>query len=195
MLVWCYHSDASGNTPDIDIARLLLDSPNLKHLATTMPHLKFILPTAPTQPVTMNAGIPMPSWYDITGLDERSNENCAGIDRSAARVKQILEHEHAANGLPYRRMVLAGFSQGGALSLFTGLQLPRELKLGGIVVMSGYLPAARVFDITPGLGDTPIMHCHGEADVRLCFFVLSESRSCVVFTNHVLCALDSQWWL
>lgn len=135
-----------------------------EHLATAMPHLKFILPTAPTQPVTMNMGMPMPSWYDITGLDERANENCAGIDQSQTRVQQILAEEHASTGLPYRRMVLAGFSQGGALSLFTGMQLPSEQRLGGIVVMSGYLPAAAQFQITPGLEDTPIMHCHGEAD-------------------------------
>ncbi len=59
-------------------------------------------------------------------------------------------------------MVLAGFSQGGALSLFTGMQL--QEKLAGVVVMSGYLPAAKQFQITPGLEDVPILHCHGEAD-------------------------------
>jgi len=47
-----------------------------------MPHVKFILPTAPTQPVTLNMGMPMPSWYDIEGLDERTNENCKGIEES-----------------------------------------------------------------------------------------------------------------
>lgn len=88
-----------------------------------MPHLKFVLPTAPTQRVTMNMGAPMPSWYDIVGLDERSNENCKGIEESQAKIKAILQKEHEETGLPYSRMVLAGFSQGGALSLFTGLQL------------------------------------------------------------------------
>ena len=132
-----------------------------------MPHVKFILPTAPTQPVTMNMGMPMPSWYDITGLDERSNENCAGIAQSQSTIRDILSTEHSATGLPYHRMVLAGFSQGGALSLFTGMQLEKEKKLAGIVVMSGYLPAAAQFDITEGLEDTPILHCHGEADVSV----------------------------
>ena len=134
-----------------------------------MPYLKFILPTAPTQPVTMNMGMPMPSWYDITGLDERSNENCAGIETSQNTVKEILTKEHESNGLSYNRMVLAGFSQGGALSLFTGMQLSAAQKLGGIVVMSGYLPAAKQFQITQGLEDTPIMHCHGESDVSNIF--------------------------
>ena len=86
-----------------------------------MPYVKFILPTAPTQPVTMNMGMSMPSWYDITGLDERANENCAGLDVSVERLRQILQTEHDTTGLPYARMVLAGFSQGGALALFTGL--------------------------------------------------------------------------
>lgn len=149
-----------------------------QHLATELPHLKFILPTAPTQPVTMNGGMPMPSWYDITGLDERSNENCAGIDRAQTTVKDILAQEHAATGLPYRRMVLAGFSQGGALSMFTGLQL--EHKLGGIVVMSGYLPAAAQFQITPGLEDTPILHCHGEADPMVVVDMAQKSQAMVL---------------
>lgn len=136
-----------------------------ENLASQMPHLKFILPTAPTQPVTMNMGMPMPSWYDITGLDERSNENCNGILQSQTTLHTILQNEHANTSLPYHRMLLAGFSQGGALSLFTGMQMPSpSQKLAGIVVMSGYLPAAKKFTITAGLEDTPILHCHGEAD-------------------------------
>ena len=70
-----------------------------------MPWLKIILPTAPTQKVTMNMGMPMPSWYDIVGLDERSNENCAGIEESQERLKSILQKGHEATGLPYSRCV------------------------------------------------------------------------------------------
>jgi len=135
-----------------------------EHLAKQMPHVKFILPTAPTQPVTMNMGMAMASWYDIVGLDERSNENCKGIESSVSTLSNILKAEHDTTGLPYHRMVLAGFSQGGALSLFTGMQLPVAKKLAGIVVMSGYLPCAQSFKISPGLEDTPILHCHGTAD-------------------------------
>lgn len=135
-----------------------------QHLATRLPHVKFVLPTAPTQPVTMNMGMPMPSWYDITGLDERSNEKCKGIAESRQTVQSILEKEHNEKQLPYNRMVCMGFSQGGALSLFTGMQLSPEQKLAGIVVMSGYLAAKSQFNITPGLESTPILHCHGESD-------------------------------
>ncbi len=74
-----------------------------EQFAATYPWLKIILPTAPTQKVTMNMGMAMPSWYDIVGLDERSNENCAGIEESQARIAGILQKEHEATGLPYSR--------------------------------------------------------------------------------------------
>ena len=148
-------------------------------IATKMPHLKIVLPTAPTQPVTMNMGMPMPSWYDITGLDERSNENCKGISDSQQTLQNILSTEHEEKKLPYNRMVLMGFSQGGALSLFTGMQLPKEQKLGGIVIMSGYLPAKAQFTITEGLADTPILHCHGEADPMVQVGMAKRSKEVV----------------
>lgn len=150
-----------------------------EHLASQMPHLKFILPTAPTQPVTMNMGMPMPSWYDITGLDERSNENCKGIAESRDRITSILHKEHQSTNLPYNRMVLAGFSQGGALSLFSGMQMPADEKLAGIVVMSGYLPAAAQFKITDGVEDTPILHCHGENDPMVVVGMAQRSQQMV----------------
>lgn len=125
-----------------------------------MPHVKFILPTAPTQPVTMNMGMSMPSWFDITGFDERSNERVKGIDESQGRIKDILDKEHAATGLPYSRMVLAGFSQGGALSLYTGLQM--EQPLAGVVVLSGWLASTGTFQLKQK--DVPIWHGHGSQD-------------------------------
>ena len=113
----------------------------------------------------MNMGMSMPSWYDIKGLDVKSNEQCDGIEISQSRLAGILQTEHETTGLPYSRMVLAGFSQGGALSLYTGMQLPSSSqKLAGIVVLSGYLPQQSKFQITPGLEDTPILHCHGTQD-------------------------------
>lgn len=136
--------------------------------------MKFILPTAPTQSVTMNMGMAMPSWYDITGLDERSNENCKGIEQSRDRIVDILRQEHDTTQLPYSRMVLAGFSQGGALSLWTGLQLSE--KLAGILMMSAYLPAASKCQITPGLHDTPILHLHGTADPLVTLAVAQKSK-------------------
>jgi len=107
-------------------------------------HVKFIFPTAPERPVTLNGGAIMPAWYDIVGLAERAQEDNDGLDVSANTITKILDEERRG-GIAYDRMVLAGFSQGGAMSLWTGLQLPAEKKVAGIVVMSGYLPAARRF--------------------------------------------------
>jgi lysophospholipase-2 len=144
-----------------------------EQFASQFPWLKIILPTAPTQKVTMNMGMSMPSWYDIVGLDERSNENCAGIEESQARISQILQKEHEATGLPYSRMVLCGFSQGGALSLFTGLQL--ETSLAGIVVMSGYLPAASKLKLKQT--DTPVWHGHGKMDPLVQYGMAEKTKS------------------
>lgn len=130
----------------------------------TMPHVKFILPTADQRPVTLNGGMRMNAWYDIVGLDDRASESCDGIQQSVERIRSILANEHS-NGLPYSRMVLAGFSQGGAMSLFTGLQMPEaDQKLAGLLVMSGYLPGASQFKLTSGFEDIPIFHCHGSMD-------------------------------
>ncbi|KAL7581424.1 hypothetical protein ACA910_022006 [Epithemia clementina (nom. ined.)] len=149
-------------------------------MAKELPYAKFILPTAPTKPVTMNMGMAMPSWYDIVGLDERSNEKCEGIEDSRQTLVQILEAEHENTGLAYNRMVLAGFSQGGALSLYTGMQLKRsEQKLAGLVIMSGYLPAASRFKITPGLETTPILHCHGTQDMLVAASLAEKSKAAV----------------
>lgn len=120
-------------------------------------------------------GMAMPSWFDITGLDERSNENCAGIDASVGRLSTILSTERDTTGLPYRRMVLAGFSQGGALSLFTGLQLAE--RVAGVVCLSGYLPAAKQFKLTPGLEDTPVLHCHGTQDMVVGYALAQKSAA------------------
>ena len=129
----------------------------------------------------MNMGMRMPSWYDIVGLDERSNENCKGIEESRATLESILAKEHEDTGLPYSRMVLAGFSQGGALSLYTGLQLPKaEQKLAGIVVLSGYLPAASKFTITPGLEDVPLWHGHGDQDMLVHPDMAEKSKAAVM---------------
>jgi lysophospholipase-2 len=150
-----------------------------EQFASALPHIKFILPTAPTQKVTMNMGMAMPSWYDIVGLDKRSNEYCAGIEESRAKITQLLEEEHSTLGVPYDRMALAGFSQGGALSLYTGMQLPNNNKLGGVVLMSGYLPHESGFTITPGLEDTPIFHGHGQLDPLVRMEAAIESQHVV----------------
>mmetsp|Transcript_27890 Transcript_27890/g.39908 ORF Transcript_27890/g.39908 Transcript_27890/m.39908 type:complete len:237 (-) Transcript_27890:1126-1836(-) len=151
-----------------------------------MSYVKFILPTAKTQPVTMNMGMAMPSWYDIKGLDERSNEQCDGILQSRDRIRSILRKEHEERGLPYSRMAIAGFSQGGALALFTGLQQEdASQKLAGILVLSGYLAGANTFKLTEGLEQTPILHCHGTRDPLVRFEMANKSKE--LLTSKGVC--------
>lgn len=145
-------------------------------LGPKLPGTRIVLPTAPTRPITMNGGFPMPGWYDIESLAKsRELERCRGIEDSMAEILQIVnEHTHsttdgeAASGstttVPRSRVVLAGFSQGGGLSLFTALQA--EEAFAGTLVLSGYLPALEL--VKPKLSDagrrTPVHFCHGEND-------------------------------
>ena len=132
-------------------------------LSSQLPHVKFILPTAYQMPVSLNGGFQMNAWYDIKGLSAESSFDCPGIEESRDRIIAIMDAEAAA-GLPYNRIVLAGFSQGGAMSYFTGLQLPSEKRPAGVVVLSGYLPKGNTFVLTPGFENVPLLHCHGIAD-------------------------------
>jgi lysophospholipase-2 len=149
-------------------------------LSTSLPYVKFILPTASTRRVTMNMGMEMPSWYDIVGLDRRANEYCDGIEVSRTRLTDMINDETSNFGLPRSRIVLAGFSQGGALSLYTGMQLSSEGgRLAGIALMSGYLPHSSGFAISPGLESTPIFHGHGTSDPLVRLDAANDSRDVV----------------
>lgn len=139
-----------------------LDSAQL--IAERMPYTKFILPNAPRQPVTLNGGMRMNAWYDIKSLSAEDGADCIdGVANSITIVRDLINAEIAL-GIRNDRIALAGFSQGGAMSLYCGLQLPSELKPAGLLVMSGYLPGSNHFKLTPGFEEVPILHCHGSAD-------------------------------
>ena len=99
--------------------------------------VRFVFPNAPQMPVSINSGYVMPAWYDI--YPDRSREDEAGLRQSMAAIEEILAVEKA-RGVPAGRIVLAGFSQGCAMALLTGLR--HAEKLAGIVGLSGYLPLA-----------------------------------------------------
>lgn len=112
----------------------------VQYIRPRFPNTRFILPTAPHQPVTLNMGMMMPSWYDIKGSGDRDKETCEGIDDSKKIVDDILASEFA-KGIAPGSTVVGGFSQGGALSLWTGLQrADTDAPLAGVLCMSGYLP-------------------------------------------------------
>jgi phospholipase/carboxylesterase len=101
--------------------------------------VRFVFPHAPVIPVTINGGYEMRAWYDILGADLVQREDEAGLRKSLANVEALIEREKS-RGIPAGRIVLAGFSQGCAMALLTGLR--HGERLGGIVGMSGYLPLA-----------------------------------------------------
>ena len=127
------------------------------------PGIRFIFPHAPTRPVTINNGMAMRSWYDILVVDLVRREDAAGIRLSQTAIEALVARENA-RGIATNRIVLAGFSQGCAMALHTGLRLNE--KLAGIVGLSGYLPIADSFaaERSAANADTPIFLAHGTHD-------------------------------
>lgn len=125
--------------------------------------IRFVFPHAPMRPVTINAGMVMRAWYDVFGLDGRQGEDEAGIRASQARIEGLIAREKA-RGIPAGRIVLAGFSQGGAIALQAGLRHPE--RLAGIVVLSAYLPLANSLpaEAHPANREVPIFMGHGSYD-------------------------------
>jgi predicted esterase len=122
----------------------------------------------------------MPSWYDIVGLERRDAETCAGVDDSRAAVIALMEEQYAEEGsnLNPGVTVLAGFSQGGAVALWTALQRKGTDPLAGTVCMSGYLPHTAVFTPTVAGLATPVLLCHGEVDPVVKFeFALATEKT------------------
>jgi phospholipase/carboxylesterase len=137
--------------------------------------VRFIFPHAPARPVTINGGMRMRAWYDIFSLSRQDRQDESGIRDSAARVQKLIEAESAA-GIPPGRIVLAGFSQGGAIALHAGLRQPQALA--GILALSTYLPLAEKLpaELTAGGRATPILMCHGSHDNVVPLFMGAGSR-------------------
>ncbi|XP_020288084.1 acyl-protein thioesterase 1 isoform X3 [Pseudomyrmex gracilis] len=126
------------------------------------PFVKLICPTAPTMPVTLNGGFRMPSWFDLRSLDPSSPEDEDGIRKAAGTIHSIIAEEVAA-GIPTSRIVLGGFSQGGALAMFSALTFPEPLA--GIIALSAWLPLHQRFPAEAiGNRNTPLIQCHGDID-------------------------------
>jgi len=125
--------------------------------------VRWVFPRAPVRPVTINGGQPMRAWYDILGTDLVRREDEAGLRESMALVQQLLQREEA-RGMPSERIVLAGFSQGCAITLGAGLRHGK--RLAGLVGMSGYLPLAATTEAerNPANAATPLFLAHGRSD-------------------------------
>lgn len=125
--------------------------------------VRFVFPHAEPMPVTVNGGMVMPAWYDILGMDFERVVDEAGVRASAARVGDLIENE-IASGIDPARILLAGFSQGGAIALHTGLRWP--VALGGIIALSTYLACDGNLDEerSEANAQVPIFQAHGTQD-------------------------------
>jgi phospholipase/carboxylesterase len=144
-------------------------------LPATLP-IRFVFPHAAPRPVTINNGHVMRAWYDIKQLGGGSPvEDDAGIRESARLVTQYAGQQHAA-GIPADRIVIAGFSQGGAIALHTGLRYPQ--RLAGILALSTYLPlrTSVAAEATSVNRDVPILMCHGTYDPVVPAAMCASSR-------------------
>jgi phospholipase/carboxylesterase len=137
---------------------------------------RFVFPNAPVRPVTINGGMPMRAWYDLRGLDRKAAEDAAGFRDTDVQIRQLIARE-AERGIPSNRIVLAGFSQGGAVSLYTAPRFPE--KLAGVMALSCYLPAENSFSTERASANdaTPIFMAHGQGDTVLPMSLGVQSRN------------------
>jgi len=145
------------------------------------PHVKIICPNAPTQAVTLNFGMQMPSWFDIKALTFDAEEDEVGIKQSSDVVKKIIEDEEKL-GIPTNRIVVGGFSQGGAVGLNTFVTLPK--KLAGCIGLSTFLPLHKQF---PGScaaenKDTKVFIGHGTSDPVVKYVIGQKTKE--VLKSH-----------
>jgi phospholipase/carboxylesterase len=162
-VIWLHGLGADGHDFEPIVPELRLDA-----------SVRFVFPHAPIRPVTINGGLPMRAWYDIVGFDAAA-EDAAGIRASAAAVARLIDRE-VERGMPTERIVLAGFSQGGAIALQLGLREPR--RLAGVLALSTYLPlaASLASEKSAANAAVPIFMAHGSDDPIIALAHADASR-------------------
>ncbi len=166
-IIWLHGLGASGH----DFEPIV---PELKLLAR--PGVRFLFPHAPIRPITINGGASMRGWYDIDSLDfELRNQDREGIAESVALVDELIAAE-IARGVNENNIIIAGFSQGGAVALQAGLTLPR--KIAGVIALSTYLPMSEqdLDLVSPDKMSTPIFMAHGSMDDVIHIRYAEQSR-------------------
>ena len=157
-VIWLHGLGADGHDFEAIVPELRLPETR---------HLRFVFPHAPLRPVTINGGMTMRAWYDILSLERHGPVDEAGIRDSAAMLEALISREQE-RGIETGNIVVAGFSQGGAIAMHTALRSTR--KLAGLMALSTYLPLPSYFQAEviedPGAGDKslPIFMAHGTFD-------------------------------
>ena len=175
-IIWMHGLGADGNdfvpmVRELDLAGL--------------PGIRFIFPHAKTMPVTINNGYVMRAWYDITGLEADRREDEGGLRASQQEIEALIEREKQ-RGIPASRILLAGFSQGCAMAIQTGLRHPETLA--GLLCLSGYVPLSDKLgtERTEASKATPIFMAHGRYDNVVPFNRAEASRDLLVSLGYRL---------
>lgn len=174
-IIWLHGLGADGH----DFAVVV---PELEKLGVH--RCRFIFPHAPIQAVTINGGMEMRSWYDITSLDFESREqDAAGIHASAVLVENLIQRE-IDRGVPAEQIMIAGFSQGGAIALHMLIRL--EFKIAGVIALSTYLPLSETVAVEKSQANqhTPVFMAHGQQDDVIDLRYAEESRDTLVTQGY-----------
>lgn len=175
-VIWLHGLGADGN----DFAPMVPELVRRQERAW-----RFVFPHAPSRPVTINGGMRMRAWYDIVSFDRKSAEDEAGMQDSERAVRELVGRE-IERGIPAGRIVLAGFSQGGAIALYTAPRYP--VRLAGVIALSTYLPlAARLPAERQSANDgTLIFMAHGLGDPVLPFPMGTASRDALLAAGYAV---------
>lgn len=146
------------------------------------PATRYVFPHAPVRPVTINGGMEMRAWYDIYAIERGAREDASGIRESAEAVGALIARE-GERGIPPERVVLAGFSQGGAIALHAGLRYPQQLA--GIIGLSTYLPLkSAAGEFHAANRSTPLFMAHGSMDPVVPSFLGQESAELLAQSGY-----------
>ncbi len=177
-VIWLHGLGADGNdfapiVPELDLEHDLIG------------HIRFIFPHAPMIPVTINGGHVMRAWYDILGTDLARREDEAGLRKSEGLIRGLIDAQ-VASGIAANRIVLAGFSQGCAVTLMTGLRYPH--RLAALMALSGYLPMAASLaqERHSANADVPIFMAHGRQDPMITLPRAAASRDALLQLGYTV---------
>ena len=151
-VIWLHGLGADGHDFEPIVPEL--------RLPTDLP-LRFVFPHAPIRPVTINGGMHMRAWYDIVSLDSEGRADAGGVRESAAILEALIARE-IERGVPDEKIIIAGFSMGGAIAIHTALHT--DHKLAGLMALSTYLAIPGDVETSPGSRNLPVFMAHGTFD-------------------------------
>lgn len=176
-IIWMHGLGADGN----DFV------PIVEEMELPARPIRFIFPHAPVRPVTINGGFQMRAWYDVVSDDFSRREDETGVRESQEMIEALIRRENE-RGIPCGDIVMAGFSQGGAMALHTGLRYPE--RLAGVLALSTYVPISTMLEaeISQANRDVPIFMAHGTADPVIPLWLAGSSRQLLERLGY-----DVQW--